>query len=143
MTTQDNPEEDLMCPPLTALREEGFPLRPQLFSGLVPASLNLWLGKSSTGSSSGLHHDYHDNLYVLLRGRKRFCLYSPSSAAYMSTRGNIVHIHKNGMIVYENIWKNADGSNESDRNRARILVCTIQFISWFILSFAMIPEIIT
>ena len=28
-------------------------------------------------SSSGLHHDFHDNLYILLRGRKRFHLWSP------------------------------------------------------------------
>ena len=28
--------------------------------------------KAGASSSSGLHHDYHDNLYLLLRGRKRF-----------------------------------------------------------------------
>lgn len=35
---------------------------------------------SAAGSTSGLHHDYHDNLYVLLRGLKTFRLYSPADA---------------------------------------------------------------
>ena len=53
------------------------------------------------GSSSGLHHDYHDNLYCLLRGRKRFRLYPPAMARRLSTRGAIHKIHPNGRIVYE------------------------------------------
>ena len=35
---------------------------------------------SAEGSTSGLHHDYHDNIYVLLRGHKTFRLYSPADA---------------------------------------------------------------
>ena len=53
------------------------------------------------GASSGLHHDFHDNLYVLLRGRKRFRLYPPHDAARtMYTYGRIAKVHKNGCIVY-------------------------------------------
>lgn len=71
----------LMSAPLDKLKDD-FPLRPRLMGGLLPQTVNLWMGYSSMkGSSSGLHHDFHDNLYVLLRGKKTFrcilktCLY--------------------------------------------------------------------
>lgn len=60
--------------------EGDYPLRPSLMGSLVPQNLNIWMGRSQEGTSSGLHHDYHDNLYVLLRGRKAFRLYSPADA---------------------------------------------------------------
>ena len=53
------------------------------------------------GSSSGLHHDFHDNLYVLLRGTKRFRLFPPALAARMYTAGTLRAIYPNGRIVYE------------------------------------------
>lgn len=53
------------------------------------------------GSSSGLHHDFHDNMYVLLRGSKRFRLYSPSCVADMYVRGTVNKVYPNGRIVYE------------------------------------------
>ena len=56
-------------------------MRPSFLAGLVPATINLWLGCSRAGASSGLHHDFHDNLYVLLSGTKDFLLYSPADAA--------------------------------------------------------------
>lgn len=58
-------------------------------------------GMYCPGSSSGLHHDFHDNLYVLLRGRKHFELYSPHLARQMYTAGIISKVHANGRIVYE------------------------------------------
>ena len=39
-----------------------FPLRPKPLADLLPSSYNVWAGASSLGSSSGLHHDFHDNL---------------------------------------------------------------------------------
>lgn len=61
-----------MSAPLDSLRGD-FPLRPKLAGALVPQNVNLWMGHTkSGGSSSGLHHDFHDNLYVLLRGKKTF-----------------------------------------------------------------------
>lgn len=61
-----------MSAPLDSLRGD-FPLRPRLAGALVPQNVNLWMGHTkSGGSSSGLHHDFHDNLYVLLRGKKTF-----------------------------------------------------------------------
>ena len=53
------------------------------------------------GASSGLHHDFHDNLYLLLRGRKRFRLFPPQLAHRMATHGRISIVHANGCIVYE------------------------------------------
>jgi hypothetical protein len=44
------------------------------------------------GSSSGLHHDFHDNLYVLLAGRKRFRLWPPSAAPGMYTHGRLQQV---------------------------------------------------
>ena len=68
--------------------------------------LTAWLAEGHkeqvcAGSSSGLHHDYHDNLYCLLRGRKRFRLYPPAMARRLYPRGTIHRIHPNGRIVYE------------------------------------------
>ena len=54
--------------------QDDVPLCPSLLSPLVPHQVSLWQGRSLKGSSSGLHHDFHDNLYVLIRGRKRFFL---------------------------------------------------------------------
>ena len=47
--------------------------------------------RSAEGSSSGLHHDFHDNLYILLRGQKRFRLFSPADAhrCVASYKGNM------------------------------------------------------
>ncbi|GFR44988.1 hypothetical protein Agub_g6296, partial [Astrephomene gubernaculifera] len=78
-----------------------FPAAPSLAGHLVPQSLNVWMGAAPEGSSSGLHHDFHDNLYVLLRGRKRFRLFPPAQAALMYTHGRAVRVHDNGRIVYE------------------------------------------
>lgn len=68
-----NGRPDLMSAPLDSLRSD-FPLRPRLAGALVPQNVNLWMGHTKGGgpSSSGLHHDFHDNLYVLLRGKKTF-----------------------------------------------------------------------
>lgn len=55
----------------------------------------------NTGSSTGLHMDYHCNLYVLLRGRKRFRLYPPSAAERMYVRGELAKIWPNGRIVFK------------------------------------------
>ncbi|KAJ1557600.1 hypothetical protein HK405_015618, partial [Cladochytrium tenue] len=72
--------EEYCKPPLQLLLGD-FPLRPSLLGSLVPQQVNLWIGAAtSEGVSSGLHHDYADNLYVMIRGRKRFTLFPPSDA---------------------------------------------------------------
>lgn len=71
-----------------------------------------WCGLRA-GASSGLHHDFHDNLYVLLHGRKRFRLYSPDHAKRMYTHGRIAKVHANGRIVYAD---QASGRSVAMRN---------------------------
>ena len=90
-----------MSPPLHCLLDD-LPLRPALAGALVPANVNMWFGAatSEAGASSGLHHDWHDNLYCLLRGRKRFQLYSPADAARMYSVGTLARVHANGRINY-------------------------------------------
>jgi hypothetical protein len=63
LTTQEVPDGQLLAAPLTAIADQ-LPLRPPLLGNLVPQTINLWLGRSSTPASSGLHHDFHDNLCV-------------------------------------------------------------------------------
>jgi Cupin-like domain len=94
----------LLTEPLSSVQRSasgsaaGIPLRPQIMGKLVPHSINIWLGRarSPNGTSSGLHHDYHDNLYVLLSGRKRFKLFPPELARRMHTNGKIWQRHING-----------------------------------------------
>ncbi|KAG7398987.1 hypothetical protein PHYBOEH_009980 [Phytophthora boehmeriae] len=104
LTTQEvAAEEDgrpeIMAPFMKQLQRD-FPLRPKLMGHLIPQNINMWMGNNKHGSSSGLHHDHHDNLYILLRGKKRFRLYSPGDADKMYVRGRIVHVHPNGLINY-------------------------------------------
>lgn len=73
--------------------------------------MNIWIGKAKDGSSSGLHHDYHDNLYILLNGRKQFRLFSPNDAKKLYVRGKIHKIHSNGLISYDELPTRSDGAN--------------------------------
>lgn len=110
----------LVSAPLTALLKHpafvrGLPLRPAIVGNLVPQSINMWMGRTWSGASSGLHHDFHDNLYVLLRGKKRFRLFPPSMAHQMYTHGAVQRVYPNGRIVYEGGGDVlADGSDRAD-----------------------------
>lgn len=116
LTTQDVEAEgedgrpEIMAPFVAKLQQD-FPLRPALLGNLVPQNINIWMGNNKDGSSSGLHHDYHDNLYILLRGKKRFRLYSPADTHRMYTRGKLVRVHANGRINYEGEETTAYGAD--------------------------------
>ena len=114
LTTQPLPDEALVAPPLSRLGAAGLPLRPALLPTLEPQTINLWLGRAKAGASSGLHHDYHDNLYCLLRGAKRFRLFSPDSAPHMHTHGTLARVHPNGRINYVGAPTAADGRTAED-----------------------------
>ena len=60
----------------------------------------MYVVRAMLTGSAGLHHDFHDNLYVLLRGSKRLRLFPPSTAARMHTHGRLRRVHANGRIVY-------------------------------------------
>jgi hypothetical protein len=88
-------------PPLNKLLHE-IPLLPKMMGNLVPQQMNLWTGfQKGEPASSGLHHDFHDNLYILVHGRKKITLFSPFDAKYLYTYGKIEKICKNGLIQYE------------------------------------------
>ena len=76
------------------------PWRPCVLPHLVPQQINMWMGNNKSGSSSGLHHDYHDNLYILLRGKKRFTLFSPAAIPAMKVHGDVDKVMHNGLITY-------------------------------------------
>ncbi len=117
LTTQDlkvdeEGRPEMMTSPIVELFNHGeFPLQPSLLPHLIPFNLNLWFGNTKEGSSSGLHHDFHDNLYILIRGKKRFRLYGPNSALNMYTKGTIAKVHENGRINYKGQVTRADGAD--------------------------------
>jgi hypothetical protein len=92
------------CPPPLPPMLNKFPHRPSLWGNLIPQQVNLWVGSSRAkqGTSSGLHHDFHDNLYLLFAGEKRFTLFSPADALNLYTHGKIKKVHRNGLINYTN-----------------------------------------
>eukprot|EP00457_Paulinella_chromatophora_P005772 gb/GEZN01005789.1/.p1 GENE.gb/GEZN01005789.1/~~gb/GEZN01005789.1/.p1 ORF type:complete len:559 (-),score=100.58 gb/GEZN01005789.1/:76-1728(-) len=115
VTTQPIPTDKdgplaLFSSPLTELRGD-FPLRPSLLGGLIPWQLNVWIGNNRHGTSTGLHHDFHDNLYCLLRGGKRFTVFSPKDAFSLATVGEIAQVHPNGLINYSGCLTRADGAH--------------------------------
>jgi hypothetical protein len=97
-------------PPVCALLGS-IPLKPELLSGYALEQVNLWIGRSTDGSSSGLHHDFHDNLYVLIGGRKRFTLFPPSDFKKMRLHGNPCRLHWNGLLNYEKVTR-SDGATD-------------------------------
>ena len=101
---------DLMAPFMKLLKES-FPLVPELTRNLVPQNINLWMGNNSKKTSSGLHHDYHDNLYMVLRGKKKFRLFGPDDAENMYTRGELLRVHANGRINYKGEETTAYGAD--------------------------------
>lgn len=72
-------------------------------------SCNMWMGSSKAGTCSGLHHDYHDNFYILVAGTKQFRLYSPDTVPYMDMYGAVERVHFNGVVSYVGSETRADG----------------------------------
>jgi hypothetical protein len=101
---------DLMSPLMKHLSND-FPLQPFIMGNLIPQNINMWMGNNTNGVSSGLHHDYHDNLYIVLKGTKRFRLYSPYDTEHMYTRGRLLKVHPNGRINYHGEETTAYGAD--------------------------------
>eukprot|EP01033_Poteriospumella_lacustris_P013655 gene13655-9782_t len=96
MTTQEleydlEDQPEIISAPLTALQQD-FPLIPSIFGNLVISNINLWIGRSSSWTTSGLHHDYHDNLYIMLKGQKQITLISPAFTEDLYTEGEMLFI---------------------------------------------------
>ena len=89
------------------------PVRPSKLTGrLVPANVNVWMGRARDGASSGLHHDHHDNLYVLMRGKKKFELYAPSCVEDMYVAGTPTRVHANGRVNYAEAGETAEDGDD-------------------------------
>lgn len=69
------------------------------------------------GSSTGLHIDYHDNFYVLVKGKKRFTISCPVNADVLKTNGGATSVRKNGLITY-NEEVHDDGHYSHDESDA-------------------------
>ena len=111
MTTQTLPANEegrpeLYTTPMTELiKKSHCDLRPELLGNLIPVTYNLWMGattSTTTKTSSGLHHDYHDNLYCIWEGCKILQLAPPQCVQKsIQTRGTLAKLHDNGRIVYQ------------------------------------------
>lgn len=115
MTTQTLPTDDegrpaIYASPIQELVEHDIlQLRPTLWGNLIPMTYNLWIGNSTTASSSGLHHDYHDNLYCLVKGTKTFRLAPPHAVQKVTMQGTLHTLHSNGRIVYKEQIDDGEG----------------------------------
>jgi Cupin-like domain len=108
-STQEDTDDPYNIP-CRQLVDHGFiPATVPHAGNLILSSCNLWMGSSEKGASSGLHHDYHDNFYLLLQGKKRFRLFSPDCAPMLHVYGAIECIHANGRISYIGNETRADG----------------------------------
>ncbi|KEP67621.1 UNVERIFIED_CONTAM: hypothetical protein HHA_226840 [Hammondia hammondi] len=115
--TRDGPKR-LCGAPLSSPLALDFPPLPSLFGNLQPYQYNFWWGHAESGSTTGLHHDFHDNLYVLLRGQKVFRLFSPRCAGLLPTKGRVTRVYPNGLICYS-AYIREDGGHELGVRRWR------------------------
>ena len=108
LTTQTLPLDEEGRPALYTtpvkqlLQKTHIPLRPALLGNLVPMTCNLWMGRGGgrqQPSQSGLHHDFHDNLYCLWQGHKSFRIAPPTSP--LPVAGVVHTLHPNGRFVYQ------------------------------------------
>ena len=107
MTTQEllYNEDDcpsIISPPINQFMDK-LPITPIISGHLIPSNINLWIGcnHSNIPSSSGLHHDYHDNIYILLNGIKHFTLIHYTHMESLYPVGEVVKVHSNGRINYK------------------------------------------
>ena len=98
LNLQDNARDRLLEPPLLQLSGD-FSV-PPYFKDLMLRCMNLWMGNSATEIVTPLHHDFNDNLYVVVEGRKHFTLFPPSQAGNLYTRGTVLEVEQNGNIRY-------------------------------------------
>ena len=81
-----------------------------IMGNLIPQNINVWMGCHMNNkkegiycSSTGLHHDYHDNLYILYQGIKIFTIISPE---FYDCMYNVEEkdAKENNQIIF--IWQN-------------------------------------
>ena len=55
---------------------------------------------TSEGVSSGLHHDFADNLYIVLKGQKAFTIFPPSDADKLYVRRSLNNSDNNPKLFF-------------------------------------------
>ncbi len=90
--------DNVLEPPLLQLLGD-FSI-PPLFKDLTLRCVNLWMGNSDKTITTPLHHDFNDNLYVVVEGKKRFTLFPPEQAPNLYPRGQLQGVDPNGIIRY-------------------------------------------
>lgn len=123
-STQPVPEDRrgpkvLASPHVQRLISRGLiPEQLPLMGNLTLHQINTWIGCSEDGTSSGFHHDFHDNFYMLLAGEKQFRISSPNfteeDPTYGCGAGSRVVVHENGLISYEGKAIRDDGARKED-----------------------------
>lgn len=73
---------------------------PPFYKDLTLRCINLWMGNSDKTIVTPLHHDFNDNLYVVVEGRKHFTLFPPEQAPNLYVRGQLLGVEANGIIRY-------------------------------------------
>lgn len=101
LNLQDFGKEQLIEPPLLQLIGD-FSI-PVYFKDLLLRCVNVWMGNSRRPIVTPLHHDFNDNLYVVVEGRKRFTLFPPTQAFNLYTRGEPLAVEENGRIRYASL----------------------------------------
>jgi len=76
---------------------------PVYFKDLALRCVNLWMGNSESSITTPLHHDFNDNLYVVVEGRKHFTLFPPEQAPNLYPQGKLLEVGANGYIRYESL----------------------------------------
>ena len=82
-----------------------------LIHDLVLQQMTLWIGGHKEVTSSGLHHDFHDNFYFVIQGKKTFTIYPPSDYPHLYLNGKVQHLYENGLFVYQKDSLSSTGTN--------------------------------
>ena len=130
-STQPVPEDRrgpklIASPHVQRLIDNGLiPEHLPLMGNLTLHQINTWIGCSEDGTSSGFHHDFHDNFYMLLSGEKQFRISSPNmileGPTYGCQAGRRVVVHGNGLISYDAGAIRDDGARKADVLKWKIL----------------------
>lgn len=101
LNLQDFGKHYVLEPPLLQLIGD-FSI-PIYFKDLILRCMNIWMGNSRQDIVTPLHHDFNDNLYVVVEGHKHFTLFPPAQAPNLYPRGKLISVEANGNIQYESL----------------------------------------
>jgi len=112
-------------------------------NSVIPYQYNCWFGINNTQkqlhtSSTPLHHDYHDNLYLVVRGQKKIFLLPPTPSVYKKlnpTRSNLKessHVNfnrENGLITYNHHMDDVTVLTDDDSDDEAVLDRAMQRVN--------------